>query len=77
MKSNKVKRILLQDEEKIGMKCIYDFNPDGMILSMTSIRYNNEKPDTAFYTISIQRKSDAAKAHYFEDRTLKATYSFY
>ncbi|MFE2862001.1 MULTISPECIES: hypothetical protein [Sphingobacterium] len=50
IKSNKVKRILLQGEEKIGMKYIYDFNPDGTIVSMRSIRYNNEKPDTAFYT---------------------------
>ncbi|HBI88984.1 MAG TPA: hypothetical protein DDY75_14130, partial [Sphingobacterium sp.] len=38
IKSNKVKRILLQGEEKIGMKYIYDFNPDGTIVSMRSIR---------------------------------------
>ncbi|WP_286753435.1 MULTISPECIES: hypothetical protein [Sphingobacterium] len=50
MKSNKVMRILLQSEEKIGMKYIYNFNPEGMIVSMTSIRYNNENVDTAFYT---------------------------
>jgi hypothetical protein len=50
MKSNKVMRILLQSEEQIGMSYIYNFNTDGMIVSMTSIRYDNEKLDTAFYT---------------------------
>ncbi|QQT54503.1 hypothetical protein I6I98_04380 [Sphingobacterium multivorum] len=50
MKGNKVKSILLQSEEKVGMTYIYNLNPDGMVVSTTSIRYNNEKPDTAFYT---------------------------
>jgi hypothetical protein len=50
IKINKVKSILLQSEEKIGIKYIYNFNPDGMIVSMTSIRHNNKKTDTAFYT---------------------------
>ncbi|WP_286753502.1 MULTISPECIES: hypothetical protein [Sphingobacterium] len=32
--------------------------------------------DEKGFLISIKRKSDAAKVHYFEDRTLNATYSF-
>ena len=45
---------------------------NGQKVSELEMRY-----DEKGFLISIQRKSDAAKAHYFEDRTLKVTYSFY
>lgn len=50
MKNNKVKSILLKSDEKIGTKYIYNFNSGGFIESMTTIRYDKEKTDTAFYT---------------------------
>lgn len=50
MKSNKVKSILLKSDEKMGTKYIYNFNPDGFIESMITIRYDNKETDTAFYT---------------------------
>ena len=62
-------------------KYVYDQNRNlklmediwnGRKVSELEMRY-----DEKGFLISIQRKSDAAKAHYFEDRTLKAIYSFY
>ncbi len=62
-------------------KYVYDQNRNlklmkdiwnGRKVSELGMRY-----DEKGFLISIQRKSDTAKGHYFEDRTLKATYSFY
>ncbi|AZA76458.1 hypothetical protein EG347_02415 [Chryseobacterium sp. G0186] len=49
MKTNKVKSILLKSDEDIGTKYIYNFTPNGSMESMTTIRYDKEKIDTAFY----------------------------
>ncbi len=50
IKNNRVKSILLKSDEEIGTKYIYNFNSGGFIESMTTIRYDKEKTDTAFYT---------------------------
>lgn len=49
MKSNKVKSILLKSDEQAGTRYLYNFNPNGFIESMITLRYNKEKTDTAFY----------------------------
>ncbi|MGU3375073.1 hypothetical protein [Chryseobacterium sp. M5A1_1a] len=49
IKSNKVKSILFKSDEKIGTKYLYNFDSKGLMESMTTIRYDNEKMDTAFY----------------------------
>ncbi|REC62237.1 hypothetical protein DRF65_11015 [Chryseobacterium pennae] len=50
IKSHRIKNILLQTGDTIGVKYSYSFTPDGSIESMTSIRYDRKETDTAFYT---------------------------
>lgn len=49
MKANKVKSILLKSDDEIGTNYLYSFTPNGSMESMTTIRYNKGKIDTAFY----------------------------
>ncbi len=62
-------------------KYVYDQNRN---LKLMEDSWNGRKVselrmsyDEKGFLLSIQRKSDAAKAEYFEDRILKAIYSFY
>jgi hypothetical protein len=49
MKNNKVKSIVLKNNDENGINYIYDFNPDGQVVSITNIQYNKERIDTTFY----------------------------
>jgi len=49
MKNHKVKSIVLKNNDENGINYIYNFNPDGQVVSITNIRHNKEKRDTTFY----------------------------
>jgi hypothetical protein len=51
LKSNKVKSISLKYNDEEGMNYRYHFTLNGLLESMTAMRYSKEKTDTAFYTL--------------------------
>lgn len=50
IKHNKVKSITLKNSTEIGMNYSYGFNPNGQVTTITVVRQDKEKLDTAFYT---------------------------